>query len=261
MRPGRRSSLETMRWFSWCTWGLFAGVSFAFPAATHAADAADPPPLASSERWISPAELFAAAAGELEISLRQRAKRVESEMPRDGARGLVVDAGPVELTARPLPPGQSLSSRVSIWVDVKQAGVSKRTVLVPVIVHAWQDGLIALRDLPAGTRLDPDHVRPAEVDIAAGGSAAWQGEAAGQLLSTRVLAGHYIGTAQITSPRAVSRGESIQLVHRLGAVEVVANARALQDGDPGQHIQVRPGNAQGPVMARVIEPGMVELMK
>jgi hypothetical protein len=35
----------------------------------------------------------------------------------------------------------------------------------------------------------------------------------------------------------------------------------LQDGDEGQHIQVRVDGAQGAVLARVIEPGKVELLK
>jgi flagella basal body P-ring formation protein FlgA len=44
-------------------------------------------------------------------------------------------------------------------------------------------------------------------------------------------------------------------------VEVLAGANALQDGGVGQHVQVRVDASQGAVLARVVAPGRVELMK
>jgi flagella basal body P-ring formation protein FlgA len=53
----------------------------------------------------------------------------------------------------------------------------------------------------------------------------------------------------------------VELLHRIGAVEVLAGASALQDGGVGQHVQVRVDAAQGPVLAKVLAPGRVELLK
>lgn len=150
---------------------------------------------------------------------------------------------------------------MAVWVDIRQGGQLRRSVLVPVQVRAWQKAWVAERDLAAGAKLTSDLLRVDEVDVAAGGQAAWAGEPEGRVLRSAVLAGHYLGASQIAAPRAVSRGERVELMHRLGAVQVLAGANALQDGDPGQHIQVRVDGAQGAVLARVTEPGRVELLK
>jgi flagella basal body P-ring formation protein FlgA len=97
--------------------------------------------------------------------------------------------------------------------------------------------------------------------VAAGGQAAWQGEPEGQLLRGTVVAGGYLGAQQVVQPPAVSRGEQVELLHRIGAVEVLATASALQDASVGQRVQVRVGAAHGAVMARVVAPGRVELVQ
>jgi flagella basal body P-ring formation protein FlgA len=252
--------------FSWgwalaCLWVSASAHAQAESNWPAPADPAAPPALATSEQWISPAELFAAAERALASVLRPLAERVDLSMPRDGLRGVVVDAGPVELVARPLPADGLRSSRQTVWVDVRQGGTSRRSVLVPVQVHAWQNAWVAQRDMAAGTRLSVDLLRKDEVDVAAGGQAAWHGEPEGQVLRSPVLAGRYLGAQQVAVPRAVTRGERVELLHRLGAVQVMSSASALQDGDTGQHIQVRPDSSQGAVLARVIEPGRVELLK
>jgi flagella basal body P-ring formation protein FlgA len=219
------------------------------------------PATATSERWVAPAELFAAAQTVLMLVLQSRGARVELAMARDTLRGVVVDAGAVDLAVRPLPADIAWAPRMAVWVDVRQGGVTRRSVLVPVQVQAWQGGWVAIRDLPAGTRLSQTLLQRGEVDVAAGGQPAWQGEPEGQWLRAPVMAGHYLAASQVTAPHAVARGERVELVHRLGAVEVLADASALQDGEIGQHVQVRVQASGGPVLAQVIAPGRVELMK
>jgi flagella basal body P-ring formation protein FlgA len=220
-----------------------------------------PPLLASNEQWVSPADLFSAAEQALKPVLLARAARVELTMPHDGPRGLVVNTGATELVARPPSTDMAWSARMVVWVDVRQGGTAIRSMLVPVQVHAWQSGWVAVRDLPAGTRLSQTWLQPGEVDVAAGGQPAWQGEPEGQWLRSPVLAGRYLGASQVAAPHAVARGERVELVHKLGAIEVLASASALQDAEIGQHVQVRVEASQGPVLARVTAPGRVELMK
>lgn len=224
-------------------------------------DAPEQPALAASERWVAPEELFAAAERELAQALRPRGARLEISPPLGGVRGVVVAAGPVDLVARSLTGDTTWSARMSVWVDVRQGGVTRRSVLVPVQVKAWQAGWIALRDLPAGSRLTAEQLRQGDVDVAAGGQAAWQGDLEGQQLRAPVVAGGYLAAQQVVQPPAVSRGERVELLHRMGAVEVLATANALQDADVGQRVQVRLDAAQGAVMARVVAPGRVELVR
>jgi len=219
------------------------------------------PALAASEQWVAPAELFAAAEQALKPMLEARGARVVLTMPRDAVRGVVVDAGRVDLAARALPGDFVWASRLAVWVDIRQGGTTRRSVLVPVHVQAWQAGWVAIRDLPAGTRLSQTLLQHGDVDVADGGQPAWQGEPEGQWLRAPVMAGRYLGASQVTPPQAVARGERVELVHRMGVVEVLAAASALQDGEIGQHVQVRVDASQGPVMARVVAPGRVELQR
>jgi flagella basal body P-ring formation protein FlgA len=115
--------------------------------------------------------------------------------------------------------------------------------------------------MAAGTRLSDALVEQGEVDIAAGGAAAWMGEPGEQALRMPVLAGQYLEARHVTAVRAVQAGEAVVLVHREGALEVRRDAAALQEGDVGTRISVRPALGTAAVMARVTAPGTVELVK
>lgn len=217
--------------------------------------------VSSTERVIDADELHGLASRALERALRGRADRFQFSKPARVLSSTVVDARGTELVARDIASTVSLSSRMTVWVDVKQAGHAKRTLLVPVDVAAYRTGWVAMRDLPVGTRLSPSILREQEVDIAAGGNEAWSGEPEGLVLRSPVLAGHYLAAGQVVAAPAVSRGDVVQVLHRMGAVEVQATANALQDGDLGKTIQVRISANQPPVLARVMAAGQVELIK
>ena len=240
---------------------LLCGVAGAEVPTRRDAEAGEAPVLAAGERWVSPSELFAAAGRALKPLLETRGARVELAMPRGAVHGVVVEAGATELAARPLPTDLPWAPRVAVWVDIRDGARDRRSVLVPLQVQAWQSGWTSVRDLPAGTRLSQTLLQRGEVDVAAGGQAAWQGEPEGQVLRAPVMAGHYLGASQVAAPHAVARGERVELLHRLGAVEILADASALQDGEIGQHVQVRVEASRGPVLARVVAPGRVELLK
>jgi flagella basal body P-ring formation protein FlgA len=61
------------------------------------------------------------------------------------------------------------------------------------------------------------------------------------------------------APATVQRGQSVVLRHAMGHVMVKTSAQALQDGAPGQIVQVR-ANAQI-LRARVTGPGELELSR
>lgn len=217
--------------------------------------------VASTERVVDADELHGLASQALERALRGRADRFQFSKPARAMSSTVIDAQGVELVAREVAHATSLSSRMTVWVDVKKGGYARRTLLVPVDVAAYRTGWVAMRDLPVGTRLSAGILREQEVDIAAGGNEAWAGDPEGLVLRSPVLAGHYLAAGQVMAAPAVSRGDVVQVVHRMGAVEVQATASALQDGDPGRNIQVRISANQSPVLARVMAAGQVELIK
>ncbi|MBC5785092.1 hypothetical protein H8N03_19250 [Ramlibacter sp. USB13] len=60
-------------------------------------------------------------------------------------------------------------------------------------------------------------------------------------------------------PLAVARGEWASLRSVEGSITLESRVEVLQDGRPGQRIRVRPQGASGPMFARVLGPGRVEL--
>lgn len=217
--------------------------------------------LSPTQQWIPAEQLHAAAAGALTDALAGRVDRLEVSMPRHGAAGVSVAAGTVRLVARDPGPETVLRPRVALWVDVLVSGVVRTSVLVPLELHAFQSAWVAVQDLPAGTRLSRALLRHEEIDLTLAGASAWRGDPEGQVLRTPIRAGRCVPESQVATAPAVARGDRVVLVHRLGAVEVQARADALQDGDPGQHVQVRVDGAHGAVMARVVEAGKVELYR
>jgi flagella basal body P-ring formation protein FlgA len=251
--------------------GLCAVVAISL-AASFAAVAADrgdlraavvgaAPTVASNERAVGADELHAIAARALERALKGRANRFEFDKADERLSFTVVDAESTELVARTIDPAVNLSPRMTVWVDVKRAGRTQKTLLVPVRVAAYRLGWVSLRDLSAGTHLSADILREQEVDIAAGGHPAWQGDPEGLVLRSPVLAGRYLVAGQAVAQAPVFRGAVVQVVHRAGGVEVQTSAHALQDGEVGQNIQVRVSANQPPLLARVTAAGQVELVK
>lgn len=151
--------------------------------------------------------------------------------------------------------------RTSLWIDVMDGGQYQKSVLVHLRLAAWHPGWVADRDLAAGTVLDGRWLHEELVDVTVAGKLPWQGALAGRVLRGPAMSGQYLLSDQVIAAPAVMRGQRIEAHHRWGGVEVLAAAQALQDGDVGQHIQVRIDGALGPVLARVTGSERVELLR
>lgn len=151
--------------------------------------------------------------------LSTRASRHEVDVVLP-VRDLSVRAGQVRLQARPLPAQAQVQPRQRVWVDVLVDGELARTLPVDFTVAAYQ-AVTAEAAMPA----------------ASGGRAA---------------------EADVTRP-AVRRGQPVTLAARTGAIELKAAAQALEDGRVGDTVKVQATRAEGPVLALVVAPGLVEV--
>ena len=201
------------------------------------------------------------AAGYLGEWLGSRADRFDVEADTATLPALNLPAGTIDVRVRPLPDDARPVSRMSLWLDLHIDGRFERSVLVTCRVKAYRMAWTANMDLAAGTRLSPQFLRRAEVDVAALGITPWRGDPAGTVLRTRLLRGDALTARSVAPALAVSRGERVLLSSRVGAVEVLTSAQALQDADVGQRIPVRVDASQGPVLATVREPGFLEIIK
>jgi flagella basal body P-ring formation protein FlgA len=184
------------------------------------------------------------------LALRLAAPLPELQLPQ----------GQVKLQARALAAG-ARRSRVTVWVDVLLDGAFVRTVPVPYEVQAWRQVLVATRALAAGATPGCESLVPRERDIAAldGAPAANDCHAVAGRLRRALPQDAVLQAQQLQAERAVAQGESVALRLFDGAIALESRATALDDGDVGQRIDVKPANGNSAVRAEVIGPGLVRI--
>jgi flagella basal body P-ring formation protein FlgA len=139
---------------------------------------------------------------------------------RAPVRDLDVPEGEVRLQAR-LPEGAAPRARMVVWVDVWSADTHLRALPVSVELSGLATNGTPTRAAVQAPGLEDD--RPDE-------------------------------------PRVVARGDWATLHSAAGAVTLESRVEVLQDGRPGQRVRVRQQGATGPVFARVLGAGQLELV-
>jgi flagella basal body P-ring formation protein FlgA len=148
--------------------------------------------------------------------------------------------GAVDLRAR-LPAAATVRKRMSVWLDAYVDGNHYRSVPVWFAVDARAPGFVAAMDLDAGSTPGDAMVRPATIALtgqcqALADGARFDGEFR---LRRPVAAGQPVCAEDLDVLPAVVRGDEVLVTARSGPVEVSAVAVALEDGEPGQAIDVR----------------------
>jgi flagella basal body P-ring formation protein FlgA len=85
-------------------------------------------------------------------------------------------------------------------------------------------------------------------------------EVVGGVALRPLVPGEIISHAAVKADRAVRSGQAVRATARVGSVEVSAELVAAQDGDPGSIIRVVNRNSRRALRARVLEPGIVEVI-
>jgi flagella basal body P-ring formation protein FlgA len=204
--------------------------------------------------------LVAAASAELKAWLSHRTEKFEIDPDLSAtAPPLLVTGGAIDLRARRIPADARPANRMAVWLDVHVGGKFVRSALIGFRVRAHAQAWAANADLAAGTRLNTQLLMRKEVDVTSAGALPWNGDPAGWVLRTRLLTGNFLVAGSVAPAMAVSRGDSVHLRSRIGGVEVVAQAHALQDANVSQRVRLRVDAARGPVLATVLEPGWAEI--
>jgi flagella basal body P-ring formation protein FlgA len=186
---------------------------------------ADQVELAVPAATVSGRAIAEAAASAVRAWLTAQGEKGEpqwQQVPSD----VDIPAGPFDLVPRALPTGAP-GPRLVVWVDVLAGGRFVR--LVPVVFA-----------------LEPRHGRK-PMHTAAGPIAEPPGFARGRAPSRQ--------------PPVVERGHWAVL--RAGMGEVLAESRVevLQDGRAGERVRVRPPGAAMPLLATVVGPGLLEVLR
>jgi flagella basal body P-ring formation protein FlgA len=86
-------------------------------------------------------------------------------------------------------------------------------------------------------------------------------EAVGQRVRRALAAGEVITTAVIEVPAAVRTGDEVRARVRVGAVEAWGAGRAWGSGRIGDVIRITRGPARTTLRARIVAPGIVEILQ
>lgn len=148
--------------------------------------------------------------------------------------------GEVDVTAR-LPASAATRKRMSVWLDFSVEGQHYRSLPVWFAVEASGPGFIAAANLAAGAAPTSDLVRSATVVITDNcDSLADANQLDGDhRLQRPVLAGQALCAENLEQLPAVARGAELLVTASSGPVVVSTVATALEDGEPGQIIDVR----------------------
>lgn len=213
---------------------------------------------------LEPQLLVDAAQATLSEWLIQRTERFEVR-PASRVAALDITDDATRLLVKPIR-HERPHARMHVMVDVISSQGLVRTVTVPFHVTAQVRGLVAAQDMAAGTQAGSQLLeRDIEVTSLAPHEAplpASQAESAAALQLKRELrAGELVQLRDVGPAPAVQRGEWITLLLSAGDVRVESRAEALQTGQPGQNIRVKPSGSTTSIVARITGKNVAEVAR
>lgn len=210
-----------------------------------------------ASQTVDPDRLAEAAKDAVEKAW-QGTERVECEVMRRPQEAQV-SQGALELA-----PQLSSSPRAGLFsvpVDIRVSGQKERSVSVSVNVKVFQPVVVTVKALARGQTIDPADLTIEERDLggANGGTLADVALAAGQRTTRAVVAGAVLRQADIEVTPLVHRNGPVVITAVAGRVSIRSNGLALEEGQLGQLVKVRPDHSKESISAKVTGDGTVEL--
>lgn len=184
-------------------------------------------------------------------ALQQTALHAVSQLNQDlGASARVrVEIGQADPRLRLAPcqqaepyllPGTKLWGRARIGLRCV-VGPTRWNITLPLTVHVFAPALVATGPLEAGTTLSPEHLRLAEVDLAADPGAAFTDAAGlvGRSLARPVQAGETLRAGSLKQRQWFAAGAQVKVVARGDGFAIAGEGQALGQGVEGQDVRVR----------------------
>ncbi|MGM0679730.1 MAG: flagellar basal body P-ring formation chaperone FlgA [Pseudomonadota bacterium] len=157
------------------------------------------------------------------------------------------------------PPGSRQSGYTTLVAECR--GRNPWKIHVPVTIRRFAEVLVAVRNLPRGTRLSADDVRAERREISrlTRGYYRRPAEIQGQILQRSLRQARVLNPATVARPRLVRRGDEVTIIARAGNLTIHVKGTALMDGTEGKKIRVRNLRSREELQATVIGPGKVKV--
>lgn len=220
--------------------------------------------ISQARTQLEPQILIDTAHAALAEWLAQRTERFDIR-PVSPRPTLTIPDDAVRLLVRPIRQDRPYA-RMLVVVDVIGSQGLVRTVTLAFQVSAHVKGLVAGQDVAAGSQatslleerdIEITSLAPHAVPLAAS-----QAPATALLQLKRGLkAGEPVQARDFEPVPAVQRGDWITLRLNNGDILMESRAEALQSGQPGQNIRVKPNGSERSILARVTGKNMAEVFK
>lgn len=152
----------------------------------------------------------------------------------------------------------------NVALDIVTNGKVTSTTSAVLQVKAVAEVLVVTRTIRSGETLTSENTAWQQKDITKSpDSLAMEqgGELHGWLARRTLNKGSIISSGDVQLPAAIKKGETVILSVKCGRVKLTTSAEARQDGRVGDTIQVRSSVSNDDVRAKIVEPGLVEIIR
>lgn len=199
--------------------------------------------------WL---EKLQAIENKVEIELDLQTSLVAPRLPR---LPLTVSLRSDEKVALP-------QKRLVLWLDFWYQKKLLKTLRLEYQLKFVAEAFVAKKRLEAGAQLDCAELQRRVIDWPSEFSGlafkACEAGAAKFKLKRAVLAGQALALHDVVQASAVSAGEEVSLLLRQGSILLETTAIALESGERGSTIPVKPKMSREAIKAKVVEIGKVE---
>lgn len=148
----------------------------------------------------------------------------------------------------------------NVNVQVNCTAGSRWTILVPAVATVFRPMAIAGRNLQKGDVVGRDDLNTEARDMSQyrQGFLLMADDIVGKEVRYPITKGDAIRTSALGPPLVIKRGDEVTIESAGGAIQVVTNGTALNDGRIGQQIRVKNNQSERIVNAKVIGSGKVQ---
>lgn len=154
-------------------------------------------------------------------------------------------------------PGSRLWGKSQI--SIRCVAGAQWTVLLPITVSVFGNGLVAKRNLPAGTAVQSADFDIEMIDLTKD-NAQWVSDSAaleGKTLSRALVLGQAVRNDYLKTPPTVAAGDIVKVRVPGDGFSITTDAVALANAAPGQSVRLR--TESGKVLSGLVREGYVEI--
>ncbi len=155
---------------------------------------------------------------------------------------------------------QVRAGRISLKFYAKEMdGSTVKRYTGTVFLNLWKNVPVPVRPYNRGDMLSPDNLSFAEKNIAHVSGEVWNGKGGPWQFNTAVGSNEAILVSDLSPLAMIRKGQSVDIVYSKGSVYIKQKGEALEDGGPGENINVRNIQSKKQVVGRVVDGQTVEL--